>query len=275
MTLRRRRAGRARGRRAAFKRSSTHPRIVSPNAHLQDGLPPAADFDIDDPLTQFHEERVQHHPAVIAGEPRPLAARSPGRSFGDIVRAAGSRVHWAANHSRRAVRWRGVTAAPLAFLVGIAVGALGMWAFAVPATTPAVTTPEPYATSWAAYSAAPAAEPSADPASLAPADPSEGDVVSSASARTAPPARREPDGDIRARQYTGSLAVHSGPQGARAFVNGAEVGPTPVVLRNLPVGSRVVRLEADGYQPWSAAIQITADQQTWVRAKLDPAPGRR
>ena len=68
--------------------------------------------------------------------------------------------------------------------------------------------------------------------------------------------------------YRGSLAFRSAPQGARVFVNGAFVGSTPLVLHNLPVGSRAVRIEADGYQRWSASTQVVANQQTRVSATL-------
>ena len=68
--------------------------------------------------------------------------------------------------------------------------------------------------------------------------------------------------------YRGSLALRSAPQGARVFVNGALVGSTPLVLENLPVGSRAVRIEADGYERWSTSTQVVANQQTHVSATL-------
>jgi hypothetical protein len=71
--------------------------------------------------------------------------------------------------------------------------------------------------------------------------------------------------------YRGSLAFRSAPQGARVFVNGAFVGSTPLVLDNLPVGSRAVRMEAEGYQRWSSTTQVVANQQTRVSATLGPA----
>ena len=71
--------------------------------------------------------------------------------------------------------------------------------------------------------------------------------------------------------YRGSLAFLSAPQGARVFVNGAFVGSTPLVLHNLPVGSRAVRIEADGYQRWSSSTQVVANQQTRVSATLGRA----
>ena len=71
-----------------------------------------------------------------------------------------------------------------------------------------------------------------------------------------------------AASYRGSLAIRSAPQGARVFVNGALVGSTPLVLDNLPVGSRAVRIEADGYEGWSASTRIVANQQTRLSATL-------
>ena len=68
--------------------------------------------------------------------------------------------------------------------------------------------------------------------------------------------------------YRGSLAFQSAPQGAQVFVNGAFVGSTPLILENLPVGSRAVRIEADGYQRWSASTRVVANQQTRVSATL-------
>ena len=68
--------------------------------------------------------------------------------------------------------------------------------------------------------------------------------------------------------FYGVLVVDSDPAGARVFVNGKAVGSTPLVVQDMPVGSRVVRIEADGYQPWSSAVRIVADEQTRVAATL-------
>jgi hypothetical protein len=72
-------------------------------------------------------------------------------------------------------------------------------------------------------------------------------------------------------KYRGSLAVDSAPKGARVYVNGIPVGATPVVLRNVPSGSRVVRLELDGYRHWSTAVQVVANQRVVTTAQLSPS----
>jgi hypothetical protein len=58
------------------------------------------------------------------------------------------------------------------------------------------------------------------------------------------------------------------------FVGGTAVGTTPIVLKDLPIGSRVVRLEAAGYQVWSSAVRVVANQQTQVTAILYREPLR-
>jgi hypothetical protein len=73
---------------------------------------------------------------------------------------------------------------------------------------------------------------------------------------------------VRQPGFRGSLVVSSEPSGARVMLNGRPVGVTPLALHELPAGSRVVRVEADGYEPWSAAVRVVADQETQVTAAL-------
>ena len=102
-----------------------------------------------------------------------------------------------------------------------------------------------------------------------------------------PPARRslpaaerpapqptEPPPSPPASTYSGSLAVSSSPPGAQVFVNGAQVGVTPLLLSDLAAGSRVVRLELAGYERWSSAVRIIASEETKVDAQLRPSPIR-
>jgi hypothetical protein len=43
------------------------------------------------------------------------------------------------------------------------------------------------------------------------------------------------------------------------------------VLNDLPVGSRVLRLEMDGYERWSSAVQISVEEQAMATATLRPS----
>ena len=93
-------------------------------------------------------------------------------------------------------------------------------------------------------------------------------AVGTTGRRTAEPNQATKTSRAAATSYKGSLAIRSAPLGARVFVNGRPVGSTPLVLDDLPVGSRAIRLEADGYERWSASTRIVANQQTRLSATL-------
>jgi len=73
-----------------------------------------------------------------------------------------------------------------------------------------------------------------------------------------------------APRYRGALAVNSRPNGASVFVNNRPVGRTPLVLNDMPTGSRVVRVELKGYRRWSSAVSVVANQRTRALAALQP-----
>ena len=73
--------------------------------------------------------------------------------------------------------------------------------------------------------------------------------------------------------YRGALALSSVPEGAQVLLNGTVVGQTPVVISDLPVGSRGVVVRREGYSPWSASVRVVANQRTTVRATLTKQSG--
>lgn len=98
------------------------------------------------------------------------------------------------------------------------------------------------------------------------------------------PAPRRGDASTRSRVvtaaarstpgYRGSLVIYSYPPGAQVSLDGRSVGTTPLALKNIRVGSRVVRVEAGGYERWSVAARVVANQQTRVTAELSRQPRR-
>src|SRR5262245_8582153 len=68
--------------------------------------------------------------------------------------------------------------------------------------------------------------------------------------------------------YVGALTVDSEPAGSAVFVDREFVGQTPLELTGLRVGSRVVRIERDGYDRWTTAVLVAADKHTRVSAQL-------
>ena len=67
----------------------------------------------------------------------------------------------------------------------------------------------------------------------------------------------------------GGLDVQSRPAGARVFVNDRLAGATPIAIPGLPAGDATVRIEKDGYIPWTATVRVSAGEETAVRASLE------
>jgi hypothetical protein len=98
-------------------------------------------------------------------------------------------------------------------------------------------------------------------------------------ARPSQPVQRSTEGassrsSAGASSFRGTLALDSSPPGARVSIDGKAVGTTPVTVNGIAAGSRVVRIAADGYQPWSSAVRVVANQSTRVAAKLYPVLAR-
>jgi len=69
-------------------------------------------------------------------------------------------------------------------------------------------------------------------------------------------------------KFHGTLAVRSEPRGALVSVDGRVVGSTPLRLKAVPAGSRIVRIESEGYERWSSAARVVANQETSIVATL-------
>ena len=70
--------------------------------------------------------------------------------------------------------------------------------------------------------------------------------------------------------FHGSLEVTSSPKGARVLLDDVLVGVTPLLLADLPIGSRAVRVEWEGNKPGSSTVRIVANEPT--KAPAAPRP---
>jgi hypothetical protein len=66
----------------------------------------------------------------------------------------------------------------------------------------------------------------------------------------------------------GHVAVDSRPTGAAVFVDGRDVGVTPMML-TLPAGSHSIRLERAGYRAVTARVEVKAGERSRVAARLE------
>ncbi len=71
-------------------------------------------------------------------------------------------------------------------------------------------------------------------------------------------------------RYIGTLAIKSEPSGAAVFVNGRPVGVTPLTLSQQRAGSLALQITHQGFQRWSAAVQVRSGLSTEVSATLLP-----
>ena len=69
--------------------------------------------------------------------------------------------------------------------------------------------------------------------------------------------------------YTGSVFVDSRPRGAKVFIDGKEVGSTPVGVPAVRIGSHVVRLELPDHRTWTSTTTVSAGRQSRVTGSLD------
>ena len=68
---------------------------------------------------------------------------------------------------------------------------------------------------------------------------------------------------------TGELMVDSRPQGATVFVDGKEVGVTPLRLDGQRVGSHHVQLVLTDHQTWTTTTKIEAQGVARVSGSLE------
>jgi len=159
----------------------------------------------------------------------------------------------------------------LALVIGVGMGVAigfggGYWsAFRTtvgapaPAATTAAAAPQPreYTDSVVPDAAKPAATAAAVPAPVAPpvAPPSPSRPAAEAetvSRNPVPPSNPAP-----ASRALGRILVRSTPAGARVIVDGRESGVTPLAVRDLAVGTHVVRVMRDGFTPEERRFRIT------------------
>jgi len=94
--------------------------------------------------------------------------------------------------------------------------------------------------------------------------PAGGSSASGSPSLTAPDAAPRP---------TGSLAVASTPSGAALFLDGTSRGATPQQIDDLPVGTYAVRIERDGFVPWTDSVAVGAETTRRIQPELTPQTG--
>jgi hypothetical protein len=85
------------------------------------------------------------------------------------------------------------------------------------------------------------------------------------------PATRTPAKPTSADAFTGSLYVDSRPRGATVFLDGKNVGQTPLSIPQVAIGAHVVRLEMTGKRTWTSSTRVVAGETARVTGSLEDA----
>ncbi|MBI3019679.1 MAG: PEGA domain-containing protein [Deltaproteobacteria bacterium] len=71
----------------------------------------------------------------------------------------------------------------------------------------------------------------------------------------------------------GKLEVHSTPSFAKVWVNGFEMGLTPIIIRDWPQGEHAVRIILEDHKEWIATITVIENKTQKISAQLVPYTG--
>jgi len=72
-------------------------------------------------------------------------------------------------------------------------------------------------------------------------------------------------------KLAGTLQVSSSPPGAKVYLNGKDIGETPLSNSNIPEGTHNLSVELFGYKPWQGIIEVSPGQITNISARLESA----
>ena len=142
---------------------------------------------------------------------------------------------------------------------------------AAPARTQ-TTAPVPPQVATATAVSASTAVTSAVPQPIQPETPSRQPLPASSLTANAAPSNPRPSTQLVASRqiFVGTLSITSVPSGALVSINGKGAGVTPLRLPRQRAGSLAVQIAQDGFERWSAAVRVPADQLTQVTARLRP-----
>jgi hypothetical protein len=94
-----------------------------------------------------------------------------------------------------------------------------------------------------------------------------------ASARQVASAEFDTPATPRRTEFVGTLSIRSTPDKAEVYIDRERVGETPLVLRRVRAGSHAIWIEHEGYQRWTAGVNVPADEHTQVTVTLHAESG--
>ena len=232
-------------------------------------------------------------PVVEAVEPPPAKTQAvaPAAAVAEHVRvdlekplekdaAAIEDLHESALATTRSAVWPLMLALGVGLVVGFA-GGFGVATrsrLTMAGSSDVVAAPAPTTAATSASTAAVPTAAGAAPSQLAsqPAPPpgtagADGPSVAAASPRSAPPAAGQ--SAAAAANTTGRITIRSAPAGGHVFVDGRDEGIAPAIVRDLSLGTHVVRVTHEGYTPEERRVALS-DARAAQSVTFELAPTR-
>lgn len=75
------------------------------------------------------------------------------------------------------------------------------------------------------------------------------------------------------RRGVGAIRIRANTSGARAYIDGRMVGETPTATSEVPSGPHAIRVEKEGFDPYSTRLQVEHGDTVRVEARLREHPG--
>ena len=72
-----------------------------------------------------------------------------------------------------------------------------------------------------------------------------------------------------AHRRAGHVRIESRPTGAHAHLDGRLVGTTPVTVPDVLAGTHAIRLELDGFRPWTGTVRVAPGAEQQIRGSLE------
>ncbi len=72
------------------------------------------------------------------------------------------------------------------------------------------------------------------------------------------------------KESHGILEINSTPSFAKVWINGFEVGMTPLIIKNWPKTDHVVRITSDDFKDWAQKVTIGNQNSVKLNARLEP-----
>ncbi len=212
------------------------------------GTLPVADTPLEKPAERFTSIDVPH----VGHDPLPPMTRAP--ALGSL--SISEPPILSTPPERRSGSGRILMAALIGIGLGIA-GGYYFWGASMPFSRSPLVVEEP----------APAGQPSTD----VPIEPAPPDGASTGAAAGGDAVGKQPTADTPAQPSgtgaaaaatadPGRLLVRSEPSGATVFVDGDRRGVTPLSLTGLPLGTRRIRIQRDGYVSQDRAVSLTSQR---------------